>query len=101
MAIRTLEDKELQAHYDALFSMFGSAGWKAFTEQAKAHADGISDIRNVGAKSLDFRLGQVDVYDWVFAYERMNHDAYSMMIADMDAADEDIEDEEFNDDPRV
>lgn len=93
MANETLKDRELQAHYDALFSMFGSDGWKAFVEQARAHAVAIADIRNIGNKSLDYRLGQIDVYDWFLAYQRMNEDAYTMMIDD--------ENGEIDDDPSV
>ena len=82
MANETLKDKELQQHYDALFTLFASPGCRLFLAQAHAHADGISDIRNLGDKPVEYRLGQLDVYDWVLAYQNLNEGNYQILLLD-------------------
>lgn len=93
MSILTLQDKELQQHYDELFDMFTSPGWKRFQEQVEAYVKGVESVRNVAPKTVDFRLGQLDVLDWFLGAHKQHEAAYVMLL---------IEDhpEEF-DDPSV
>lgn len=82
MSILTLKDKELQQHYDELFAMFTSPGWKRFHEQVEAYAKGVESVRNVAPKTVEFRLGQLDVLDWFLGAEAQHSHAYQMLLAE-------------------
>lgn len=82
MSILTLQDKELQQHYDEMFALFTSPGWKRFQEQVDTYAKQVESVRNVAPKTVDFRLGQLDVLDWFAGVQRQHEAAYEMLIAE-------------------
>lgn len=82
MSVLTLKDRELQQHYDNMFAMFTSPGWKEFQEKVAEYAKGVENVRNVAPRTLEFRLGQLDVLDWFLGAQKQYEHAYNMLLAE-------------------
>jgi len=88
----TLKDVDLQAHYDLMFELFASPGWKRFVEEAERFAGGVNQIgRLQDDKGLYFAKGQMDVLGWIIRNQEMTEKAYEVLLqqdAMPDATDE-------------
>ena len=88
MTIKTLQDKELQEHYDQLFAMYGTRGWARLQEQVeemlKLH-NSLADLSTI--EQLWFRKGQIDQMFWLKSHQDMSEATYNELIAQQEGGD--------------
>jgi len=82
MTTKALQDKELQAHYDQIFSMYGTRGWARLQEQVeemlRSH-NSLADLATV--EQLWFRKGQLDQMLWLQTHQATHEATYNELIA--------------------
>lgn len=77
----TLQDPELERHYQLLFDLFATPAWERFTEEAGRFALGADTVVNVATlESLFFQKGRLDALRWVMGFEGMTRAAYDMLL---------------------
>ena len=85
MSTRTLDDKDLQAHYDALFNTTATPGWEIVMDKVEAYRKEASDIANVNAEhSVDFRRGQVDMCRWLLGMKETHESQFEILLDEQD-----------------
>jgi hypothetical protein len=83
--MKVLKDKELQTHYEAMFSMFGTDGWKRFMEDVAERTTAIGDIRRLkDGDGLKFAQGQLDVLHWLLGQKEAHDFAYEQLAEEGD-----------------
>jgi len=83
----SLRDVELQAHYDEMFSLFGSKGWAAIVEKAEALRKQYDSLRNIKDEAaLYYRKGQLDILDWI-VNQKVDHELTYRMLLEHEAED--------------
>lgn len=76
-------DKELQTHYENMFSMMATSGWKTLMEDTQRIKDTLSDITSVtDAQQLYFRQGQVDNLNWLLGLKGLYEKAYEDLTSE-------------------
>lgn len=79
----TLNDSELQKHYDAMFDMFASDGWARLMEDAQKLLTQVSSIEGVNTlEELHRRKGERVNLQWLLTM-RANHErSYESLLED-------------------
>lgn len=91
-----LKDQDVQRHYDALFDLFATPGWKVFVADVMRIRDGVTvdggrhagvnDIRRLlDEKGLYFAKGQLEILDWLDRYADATRNAYDQLLAEENA----------------
>jgi len=76
-------DKELATHYENMFSMMATPGWKTLMEDAQKIKANFSDITSVtDAQQLYFRQGQVDNLNWLLGLKGLYEQAYEELTSE-------------------
>ena len=76
-----LKDKELQEYYEALFEMYGSAGWRELMKDAEymlRRHDTPRDL--VTIEQLHFRRGELEQMDWLATHQQRTEAAYALAL---------------------
>lgn len=79
---QTLQDKELQAHYEDLFVMFGTPGWKRLMEQVAEMVVTGNSLSGVDTQEqLWFRKGELAQMLWLESLQRTHEVAYNDLLS--------------------
>lgn len=76
-----LKDAELQKYYEALFSMYGTPGWRMLMEDVSAmilQHDSLSGLET--AEDLWNRKGMVSQMRWLAGHQSMCEAAYANLL---------------------
>jgi len=77
-----LADAELEKHYQDLFAMYGTPGWKALQAQlAEMFTNHNTLVGLVTEADLNFRKGQIDIIAFFIGHEDQHERAYNELIA--------------------
>ena len=84
---RTLKDRALQAHYDAMFVAFATEGWAELMKLAADIEAGLNNIRAVhDQRDLYNRQGQLHNLAWLQGLRDAYEAAYAQMLEDDEMA---------------
>lgn len=73
-------DAQLQKHYENMFSMFASDGWKDFMEdvgamvEARDRLDGVNTV-----EELKFAKGELSILNWLKGRENAYNNAFEQL----------------------
>jgi hypothetical protein len=83
-----LQDRELQAHYEAMFDLYGTPGWARLQKQLGEIIDGFNSVAGIDtAEQLWFRKGQLDQALWLMGHQAAHEAAYNeLLVADSEDA---------------
>ena len=80
-----LKDKEVQKYYEAMLSLCQHPGWKYLQEDVEKIEAAASNLRTVtDTQNKDFRLGQLDMIDWIKNRRQVLQAAYEFLLAEED-----------------
>lgn len=83
MSQKTLLDKDLQDHYEQLFAMYGTRGWKRLQEQIEQMLASNNSVAGVDTvEQLWFRKGELSQMLWLQSHQAVHEAAYNQLIAD-------------------
>lgn len=88
MTTKTLQDKELQDHYDQLFALYGTRGWarlQAQVDEMIGMHNSVADLST--AEQLWFRKGQLDQMLWLQTHQTTHEAAYNELLAQQEGGD--------------
>ncbi|HET8797707.1 MAG TPA: hypothetical protein VFO89_08470 [Thermoanaerobaculia bacterium] len=88
MTTKTLQNKELQEHYDQIFAMYGTRGWarlQAQIDEMIASHNSVADLTTL--EQLWFRKGQLDQMLWLQMHQATHEAAYNDLIAQQEGED--------------
>lgn len=86
-----LPDPELQKHYEDLFTMYATPGWKALQGQIAEMFESHNTLAGLTtADDLHFRRGQLDVISYLVAHQDQHERAYNQIIADMNGVEPEV-----------
>lgn len=88
MTTKTLQDKELQEHYEQIFAMYGTRGWarlQAQVDEMIASYDSVGGINT--AEELWFRKGQIEQMLWLQSHQTTHEAAYNEILAQQEGGD--------------
>lgn len=71
-----LQDKPLQAYYEAQFDLFASVGWKDLCEDLEALRDQVDHVKGISVDDLKFKQGQLDILELILGRKVMCEKAY-------------------------
>ena len=78
---RVLKNTELQQHYQAMFDMFESDGWRRLMEDAGRVKAVVSSLDSVDAEhSVDFRRGERSILTWIMSQRQIHEMAYDALL---------------------
>ncbi len=84
-----LRDPALEQHYQNLFAMYGTPGWRALMEDVEAMIAQHDQLAGVDtAEQLWHRKGELLQMQWLRNHEQANEYAYKAMLADEQGKDE-------------
>lgn len=85
MTTKTLQDKELQDHYDQVFAMYGTRGWARLQEQVEEMLRNHNSLAGLEtAEQLWFRKGQLDQMLWLQTHQATHEATYNELLAQQD-----------------
>lgn len=68
---------ELQAYYEARFSMMATEGWKDLLEDIDNMIEPLNNISTIeDEKSLQFRKGELSILTWLKNLKQVSEQAY-------------------------
>jgi hypothetical protein len=85
---KTLQDKELQEHYEQIFAMYGTRGWARLQEDldaAIARYNSLAEVDTV--EQLWFRKGQLEQMLWLQGHQTTHEAAYNELLAQQEGED--------------
>ena len=85
MTTKTLNDKDLQEHYDQTFAMYGVRGWARLQEQLAemiALNNSVAGIETL--EQLWFRKGELAQMLWLQTHQATHEAAYNELLAQQD-----------------
>ena len=85
MRKKTVNDKDLQEHYDQMFAMYGTRGWARLQEQLAemiALNNSVAGIETV--EQLWFRKGELAQMLWLQTHQATHEAAYNELLAQQD-----------------
>ena len=85
MTTKTLNDKDLQEHYDQVFAMYGTRGWARLQEQLAEMIglnNSVAGIETV--EQLWFRKGELAQMLWLQTHQATHEAAYNELLAQQD-----------------
>lgn len=88
MTTKTLQDKELQEHYEQIFAMYGTRGWARLQEDldaAIARYNSLAEVDTV--EQLWFRKGQLEQMLWLQGHQTTHEAAYNELLAQQEGED--------------
>ena len=76
-------DKKLQEHYERMFSMFASDGWKDLMEDVEKVYLANNNIMGIQSEQeLHFKKGQLDVLQWFRSMKESYSQSYEQLMND-------------------
>jgi hypothetical protein len=76
-------DKQLQQHYERMFSMFASEGWKDLMEDVDKVFNANNNISTIQSEQeLHFKKGQLDVLQWFRSMKTSYEQSYEQLVND-------------------
>lgn len=82
--MKTLKDKDLQAHYDAMFAMFGSDGWKQLMVTVQDLLDAQSIDRIATVETLWYHKGERANLNWLKGMQASHEFSYDALVEERD-----------------
>jgi uncharacterized protein with GYD domain len=80
-----LKDQELQAYYEALFEMYGTAGWRVLMEDFARLKELYNEVGSLGTvEELWFRKGQLDVVDQMLTHQARSEAGYVLALEEQE-----------------
>lgn len=80
-APKALKDAALQAYYDNLFAMHGSAGWAELMTDVEYMLTEHNKVNTVkDAEELYFRQGQLEMLGWLKTHKDRTEAAYAHIL---------------------
>ena len=84
-----LKDSELEKHYQALFAMYGSEGWKRTMEDLVAMHASANSLAGIDTnEQLWFRKGEIAFMEQMLSHQGRHEMAYAQLLADQDGTEE-------------
>lgn len=78
----SLQDRELEQHYQDLFEMYASHGWKRIQEQFAEMFASHNTLAGLNTEAdLNYRKGQLDIIGLVISHQDQHERAYNELVA--------------------
>lgn len=72
-------DRELQEYYENRFDMMATPGWIQLAEDAQRMRDAYNRVDGLGDSSPEYRLGQLDILDWMLTLRKVSEESYRIL----------------------
>jgi hypothetical protein len=89
MTTKVLKDTALEAYYQALFQMYGTAGWKCLMEDLARMHEVHNSLSGVNTEQeLLFRKGELVQIEWGLTHQTVAEAAYAAIMVEQEGGDE-------------
>lgn len=78
----SLQDRELNKHYEDLFEMYAGHGWKRLQQQFAEMFESHNSLAGINTEAdLNYRKGQLDIIGLVISHQDQHERAYNELVA--------------------
>jgi hypothetical protein len=91
MSVKSLQDRELDDYFTALFGMYGTDGWRKILEDMTRLRELYNDAKTiVSDEDRLFRQGQLDIIDQILTHQERTEKGYAHALSEQEGADVEI-----------